>query len=92
MHALCLDRKNGKVLWNQEVGVGYNVDEKSNFASPSPVTDGKIVVFYYGDGDLAAFDFTGKKLWSRNLQKDYGQFAFQWTYGASPTQIGRAHV
>jgi len=85
MRALCLDRKSGKVLWNQEVGVGYNLDEKSNFASPSPVTDGKIVVFYYGNGDLAAFDFTGKKLWARNLQKDYGQFAYQWTYGASPT-------
>jgi len=85
MRALCLDRKTGKVLWDQEVGVGYNLDEKSNFASPSPVTDGKIVVFYYGDGDLAAFDFAGKKLWGRNLQKDYGQFAYQWTYGASPT-------
>jgi outer membrane protein assembly factor BamB len=85
MRALCLDRKSGKILWNQEVGVGYNFDEKSNFASPSPVTDGKLVVFYYGNGDLAAFDFTGKKLWSRNLQKDYGQFAYQWTYGASPT-------
>src|SRR5215470_15853240 len=85
MRALCLERKSGKVLWDQEVGVGYNVDEKSNFASPSPVTDGKIVVFYYGNGDLAGFDFAGKKLWNRNLQKDYGQFAFQWTYGASPT-------
>jgi hypothetical protein len=24
-------------------------------------------------------------LWARNLQKDYGPFAYQWTYGASPT-------
>lgn len=85
MRALCVDRKSGKVLWDQEVGVGYNVDDKSNFASPSPVTDGKLVVFYYGNGDLATFDFSGKKLWARNLQKDYGQFAYQWTYGASPT-------
>jgi len=85
MRALCLERKSGKVLWDQEVGVGYNLDEKSNFASPSPVTDGKIVVFYYGNGELASFDFSGKKLWGRNLQKDYGQFAYQWTYGASPT-------
>lgn len=85
MRAMCLDRSSGKVLWDQEVGVGYNLDDKSNFASPSPVTDGKIVVFYYGNGELAAFDFAGKKLWGRNLQKDYGQFAYQWTYGASPT-------
>jgi outer membrane protein assembly factor BamB len=85
MRALCLERGSGKVLWEHEVGVGYSLDEKSNFASPSPVTDGKIVVFYYGNGELAAFDFTGKKLWARSLQKDYGQFAYQWTYGASPT-------
>jgi outer membrane protein assembly factor BamB len=85
MRALCLDRKTGKVLWNQEVGVGYNYDEKSNFSSPSPVTDGKLVVFVYGNGEVAAFDFSGKKLWQRSLQKDYGPFTYQWTYGASPT-------
>src|SRR5437588_2701150 len=85
MRALGRERKSGKLLWNQEVGVGYNLDEKSNFASPSPVTDGKLVVFYYGNGDLAAFDFSGKKIWARNIQKDYGPFAFNWTYGASPT-------
>ena len=85
MRALCLDRKDGKVRWSQEVGVGYSLDDKSNFASPSPVTDGKLVVFYYGNGALAAFDFAGKKLWGRDIQKEYGQFAYQWTYGASPT-------
>ena len=88
LQALCLDRKTGKVLWNQQAGVGYNVDDKSNFSSPSPVTDGQVTVYFYGNGDLAAFDFSGKKLWARNLQKDYGAFAFQWTYGASATLYG----
>jgi len=86
--ALALDRPTGKVLWQQEVGTGYGLGDSSNFASPSPVTDGQLVVFLYGNGDLAAFDFTGKKLWARNLQKDYGPFAYQWTYGASPTLDG----
>jgi outer membrane protein assembly factor BamB len=85
LRALCLDRKSGKILWNQEIGTEYNQDDKSNFASPSPVTDGKTVIFLYGNGEVAAFDFAGKKIWSRNLQKDYGEFAYQWTYGASPT-------
>src|SRR3954471_5847482 len=85
LQAMCLDRKNGKILWNEQAAVGYNADEKSNFASPSPVTDGQVVVYLYGNGELAAYDFAGKKLWARSLQKDYGAFAYQWTYGASPT-------
>src|SRR5206468_6258275 len=60
LHALGLERKSGKVLWNHEVGIGYSSDNRSNFASPSPVTDGKVVVFLYGNGELAAFDFAGK--------------------------------
>ncbi len=85
LRALCFDRKGGKGLWDLEVGIGFSQDENSNFASPSPVTDGKLVVFLYGNGELAAFDFAGKKVWAKSLQKEYGQFAYQWTYGASPT-------
>src|SRR5437764_9321547 len=55
LRALCLDRQTGKQLWNEEVAIGYNFDDKSNFASPSPVTDGKVVVFLYGNGNLAGF-------------------------------------
>jgi len=83
--ALAFDRKSGRQLWRNEVSPGVSKDERSNFASPSPVTDGKLVVFWYGNGALAAFDFAGKPLWARNIEKDYGQFAFQWTFGASPT-------
>jgi outer membrane protein assembly factor BamB len=85
LRALALDRRTGKELWSQEVTPGFKLDDKSNLASPSPVTDGELVCFLYGNGDLVAFDFSGKKLWARNLQKDCGQFAYQWTYGASPT-------
>ena len=62
LRALAVDRKTGKILWEHEVGIGYSQDEKSNFASPSPVTDGKVVVFLYGNGELAAFDPAGKSL------------------------------
>jgi len=82
--AMAVDRKTGKVLWQHTVGAGDSRDERSNFAAPTPATDGKLVVFFYGNGDLAAFDFTGKKLWQRNLQKEYGDFAFQWTFSTSP--------
>lgn len=84
LNAAALNRKNGKILWNHVVGKGVSRDNRSNYASPSPVTDGKIAAYFYGNGDLAAFDFAGKKLWHRNLQKDFGDFAFQWTFSASP--------
>ena len=83
--AMCLDRKTGKELWKQEVGQGFNRDNNSNYASPSPTTDGERVYFFYGNGEFAAFTLNGQKVWQRNLEKDYGQFAMQWTFSSSPT-------
>ena len=53
-------------------------------SSPSPVTDGSSVWVMTGTGILKAFDFTGKELWSRDIQKDYGRFGLNWGYGSSP--------
>jgi hypothetical protein len=74
LHALCLDRKTGRILWNVKTSERLQRDEKSNFASPSPVADGHRVFFFYGDGSLVAFDHSGKELWSRSITKDYGDF------------------
>ncbi|MCI0538083.1 MAG: PQQ-binding-like beta-propeller repeat protein, partial [Verrucomicrobiales bacterium] len=84
LHALGLDRKTGKVLWNQKTSERLQRDDRSNFASPSPVADANRVFFFYGDGTLVAFDHLGKQLWSRSITKDYGEFAFQWTFSTSP--------
>lgn len=81
---LCLDRKTGKVKWEKQIGEGFSQDERSNYAGPSPVTDGKLVVFFFGTGDLAAFTLDGEEKWRRNIQKDYGNFAFMWTFSSSP--------
>ena len=81
---LCLDRKDGHELWRKEIGNGFQMNGRNNMASPSAVTDGKTVWFYFGTGDLAAFDVQGKELWSRNLQKDHGAFNVQWIYASSP--------
>lgn len=58
--------------------------ESNNYASPSPVTDGQVVVVHFGNGDLAAYDFDGKQLWHRNLQKDYGNYTIWWGHANSP--------
>jgi len=82
--ALCLDRNTGMVLWKRETGQKLSRDNRSNYASPSPATDGNIVVFFFGNGDLITCDFSGKEIWKKNLQKEYGDFAFQWTFSSSP--------
>src|SRR5262245_27857317 len=84
LQAMCLDRKTGKILWNQKTGDGINRDQNSNYASPSPAVDKDRAIFFYGNGTLVAFDHSGKELWNRSITRDYGDFAFQWTFASSP--------
>jgi outer membrane protein assembly factor BamB len=79
-----ISAKTGEIVWSKPLGKGVRIDERSTFAGASAVTDGKTVWFFTGNGDLAAFDFDGKPVWHRNIQKDYGDFAFQWTFSSSP--------
>jgi outer membrane protein assembly factor BamB len=81
---LRLSAKTGKILWSVPFGKGVRIDERSTYAGSSPVTDGKTVWFFSGNGDLAAYDFEGNQLWHRNIEEDYGDFAFQWTFSSSP--------
>ncbi len=87
LQAMCFDRTSGRLLWQHDVARGMRQDERSNYASASPVTDGKIVVFFYGNGDVVAYELDGNRRWARNLHDDYGPFAFQWTFSASPTLL-----
>lgn len=81
--AMALDRKTGQTRWQRDMGPGVSQDDRSNYSSPSPITDGKNVWFFYGNGDLTSFDMDGKQIWTRNIQKDYGKFAFLWTFSSS---------
>jgi outer membrane protein assembly factor BamB len=91
--AFAFDRLTGKELWRRELAVGDISKGKNNMASPSPVTDGKLVYFMFGTGDIAALDFEGKTLWKRNLATDYGRFAVMWIYGSSPLlHEGRLYI
>ena len=81
---LCLDRKSGAVRWQKTVGTGDREKGRNNMASPSPGTDGKSVVALFGTGQLTAYDFAGKEVWSRDLAKEFGRFSVNWLYGSSP--------
>lgn len=65
---LCLDRTNGKLLW-QQVVVESPLERKhklNSWASSTPTTDGELVYTTFLDGRemvVAAYDFTGKQRW-----------------------------
>ena len=80
----CIARNNGEVVWKQPLGAGNVKMRKHNMSSPSPVTDGRAVYVMTGTGILKAFDFAGKELWTRDIQKEYGAFGLNWGYASSP--------
>jgi outer membrane protein assembly factor BamB len=79
-----VNRNTGAVQWKRPLGGGNVRMMKQQMSSPSPVTDGTTVWVMTGTGLLRAFDFAGKELWLRDLQKDYGRFGIQWGYASSP--------
>jgi outer membrane protein assembly factor BamB len=94
-----IDKKSGQVVWTQEVGSSEAPREAAkrstqkfhqlhNLASPSPVTDGQTVVAHFGNGELAAYDFEGKRLWRHNLQDEYGAYTIWWGHANSPVIAG----
>ena len=85
-----VDRRTQTVAWKRPIAGGNHMERKQNMSTPSPVTDGRHVWVMTGVGLLKAFDFSGTEIWSRDIQKDYGQFGLQWGYASSPLLQGDA--
>jgi len=84
LHLWALDRNTGATRWKRLLSGGDRRQMKQNMSSPSPVTDGRQVWALTGTGMLAAFDYAGKELWKRDIQKDYGRFGIMHGYASSP--------
>ena len=86
-HALCLDRRDGRVLWDHVVPaptpdtayVGPYLPQHG-YASSSAASDGTNVFFVLGKSGVFAFAQDGKKLWERNVGTNH----HDWGTGASP--------
>ena len=85
-----VDRADGSVLWKRFLSDGDRKQRKQNMSSPSPVTDGKHVWVMTGTGIMKDFDFAGKEIWARDIQRDYGTFGLNWGYASSPLLHGDA--
>ncbi len=82
-----LDAGDGDLLWESEMraeGPLPEVHQKSNMASPSPVTDGERVYAWFSTGQLAALTLDGRPVWQRHLGQDYSVFDISWGHGSSP--------
>lgn len=73
------DAETGAMLWSAVVNApkppAPKVGDDTGFAAPTPVVDGRRVYAIFADGLVAAFDFTGKQKWARNvgpLENSYG--------------------
>ena len=92
LQAICVNRKDGKILWTKSVGAALQKSSptgKNTHASPSPVTDGEHVWFTFGTGDVVAFDMEGNESWKLNLGKEYGPLAYLHGYSCTPLLLDK---
>jgi outer membrane protein assembly factor BamB len=70
LKVLALDRGDGRILWERTAWEGTPYDtrhKKGSFASPTPVTDGRLVYAYFGSEGVYAYDFDGRLAWKASL-------------------------
>lgn len=83
---MCLDRRNGKLLWQS--GVTFTDTEPTHETNPdcsaSPATDGERVIASFGSAGLYCYNLKGQELWHRDL----GKQIHIWGNAASPVIHG----
>jgi outer membrane protein assembly factor BamB len=70
LHVLAVDAKTGRILWTHQIYDGPMFDDrhrKNTYASPTAVTDGKLVYFFFESGGLHAYDIDGTPKWKVTL-------------------------
>lgn len=86
LETLCLDRRDGKVLWRR-TAPAEKMESTQRIASPAastPTTDGNRVYVYFGSCGLLAYDLEGKERWRRLLPQPVVEFGT----GTSPILAG----
>jgi outer membrane protein assembly factor BamB len=90
-HVYCIDRENGKILWDRLSHSGkpkVKRHPKASHASSTPCTDGNYIVAFFGSEGMYCYDMEGNLIWKKDLGKlDWGFFrspAAQWGGGSSP--------
>ena len=83
---LAFDRKNGNIDWERtlvETLPHEGVFKDGSWASASPVTDGEILLAFFGSYGLYCCDLEGNVQW----QKEFGQMNIIYDFGEGATPI-----
>ncbi len=80
----------GKQLWSHQLGTSNKEVRggEGNMACISPVTDGKHVWLMDASGVIVCFDFAGKEVWRKDLQKEYGKYQIAFNLVSTPVLHG----
>jgi len=88
---MALDKLTGKLLWQQTAHEGVPKTKrhpKSSQASASPVTNGSVVIAYFGSEGLYAYSSDGTLLWQKDLGLQNAGWFFdpdsEWGAASSP--------
>jgi outer membrane protein assembly factor BamB len=69
LRAICVDAKNGEILWDKEVfhraAVPSIKHDKNSFASPTPIVTSDRLYAHFGHLGTAALDLKGNILWTQ---------------------------
>ncbi len=86
-----IDKRSGKVRWERTAAQGQPLNLrhiKSTYASASPVTDGRVVVAWFGSQGVYAYDLKGTLRWKVDLGRvDMGAYdipSYEWGPASSP--------
>jgi outer membrane protein assembly factor BamB len=89
----CFDAHSGQILWT---GTAENIEgspktppkvtDDTGYSAPTLATDGKYVIAIFATGDIICYDFSGQKIWAKNIgvpKNHYGHSSSLIIYGES---------
>ncbi len=86
-----IDKRTGRIRWERVAREGVPRNKrhiKSTYASATPVTDGRIVVAWFGSEGIHAYDINGEPLWQVDIGRvDMGAYdipTYEWGPASSP--------
>jgi len=92
---MTVSAKDGKPGWAVRIGKVGKPNQQPAYpaARSTPTVDGDVLYALGSDGDLVCLETaTGKQVWHKNLQSDFGGKSGVWAYAESPLIDGDALV